>query len=139
MEYNSIRQIRFTSGHEIICKVNYDEFMAFLCDRKKFVSCVDALSMFACDEEVDDELVTRYAFKPPMALQTDIKAPITFSSFAVEQYFTPSADVIEKYKEILSTAEEDRAEAAKQEAKEKRKASFKVIQMPTPDDTSKDR
>lgn len=95
-----IRQLKLSNGDEIICKL---QDVKDIDSTKQWIPVKDALTMFLYDDAFEDELVTRYAFKPWMSLQDDVTVSIDVKSANIIACYTPSNPIIGKYLEIIDT------------------------------------
>lgn len=114
-ESDSIRQFKLSNGEEIICKVDMKNIVA----KEEWIPVEDALTMWLFDDAYEDDLVTRYAFKPWMSLQDDVSVSVTLRSDNIIAYYKPSVAIIGKYLEIIDVAPPE-------EVKEK-KPALKVV------------
>lgn len=121
------QQVRLASGAEIICTVEVSNLSSFFKGEENFLTATDVLAVFVAEEDYEDETITRWAFRPLMGLQTQIERPMLLLRDTIEILYVPEEEMVDRYKEIISTAREKRAEMDKEEAREELKSKLKVI------------
>ena len=107
-----IKQLKLSNGDEVICKMN----MKHILSHDEWIPVQDALTMWLFDDAYEDDLVTRYAFKPWMSLQDNVRVEVNVKSDNIIAYYTPSVDIITKYLEIIDIPVVNKEEEVKKPA-----------------------
>jgi hypothetical protein len=107
MSEPQIRQVKLSNGEEIIGEfIDWSPY-----NQDTAVIAENVFLLMHQTTEYDQETVTRYAFRPWMALQDDISAPVCINMKNIISWYTPDESFTERYKELVENTKLIYAEA----------------------------